>query len=271
MLAAVTLLPGAAELLRVRVGELPQRDELCGPFTALLALRVAGLGGELDQDDVALAAGTVLSPPPRTGSLPPGEPGRDDFRRPLPQTGDPAGAGTAATGVARAVEQLAAGTLAAVPASGGWDAAALRALLGGAGSLAGPVTVLANVATGELADHGASADELEVYLGTGVYRGARSRWLAGHFVALAGRLEGPAGTLVLVADSYRSLGVDGLHLQPVEHLAAALRREGLPPGGILLVVPAAQRSAARDLVTSVGLRAELWDNGSPDVARPPTA
>jgi len=271
MLAAVTLLPGAAELLRLRVAELPQRDDLCGPFTALLALRVAGLGGKLDQDDVALAAGTVLSRPPRTGSLPPREPGRDDFRRQLPQTDEPAGAGTAATGVARAVEQLTDGALAAVPASGRWDAAVLRALLVGVGALAGPVIVLANIATGELADHGASADELEGYLGTGVYGGPRSRWHAGHFVTLAGLLEGPAGTLVLVADSYRSLGVDGLHLQPVEHLAAALRRNGLPPGGILLVVPAGQGSAARELVAAAGLVAELWDNGSPDAARPPAS
>lgn len=264
LVAGATLLPGAAELLALRQHELPQRDELCGPFCALLALWSAGIGGMLDQDDVALAAATVLSPPPRTASLPPGERGRDDFRLPLPQAVDPAGAGTAATGVARAVEQLSDGQVAAVPASGDWEPDQVHALLRDAGRLAGPVGVLANIATADLADHRTDAATLTRYLDTGTDDAAPARWRAGHFVTLAGLLEGAGGTLVLVADSYRSLGADGLHLQPVERLAAALRRDGLPPGGILLVVPAGQRSAAADVVTSAGLRTQLWDNGSPD-------
>ncbi|MPZ64971.1 MAG: hypothetical protein GEU83_05480 [Pseudonocardiaceae bacterium] len=267
LVAGTALLPGSAELLALRRYELPQRDELCGPFCALLALWSAGIGGELDQDDVAVAAGTVLSAPPRTASLPPGEPGRDDFRLSLPQAGDPAGAGTSATGVARAVEQLSDGQVAAVPASGSWEPARVHALLRGAGRLAGPVAVLANIATAELADHGTDADTLFHYLDTGTDDAVPARWHAGHFVALAGLIEGRVGSLVLVADSYRSLGSDGLHLQPIERVATALRREGLPPGGILLVVPASQRSAAADLVTSAGVRTELWDNGSPDAMR----
>ncbi len=264
LIAGATLLPGSAQLLALRQWELPQRDELCGPFCALLALWSAGMGGALDQDDVAVAAATVLSPPPRTASLPPGEQGRDDFRLSLPQAGDPAGAGTAATGVARAVEQLSDGQVAAVPASGDWEAAQLHALLRGAGRLAGPVGVLANIATAELADHRTDGDTLLRYLDTGTDDAVPARWHSGHFVALAGLIEGSMGRLVLVADSYRSLGSDGLHLQPVERLTAALRREGLPPGGVLLVVPVAQRDAARDLVTSAGLHSQLWDNGSPD-------
>ncbi len=266
LIAGTTLLPGSAELLALRQHELPQRDELCGPFWGLLALQSAGIGGELDQDEVAVAAGTVLSPPPRTTSLPPGERGRDDFRLALPQADDPAGAGTAATGVARAVERLSGGQLAAVAASGDWEPARVHALLRGAGRLAGPVGVLANIATGELADHRTDAATLTRYLDSGTDDAAPAQWHAGHFVALAGLIEGAVGRLVLVADSYRSLGADGLHLQPVERLAAALRRDGLAPGGILLVVPASRRQAAADLVTSVGLRTQLWDNGSPDAA-----
>lgn len=265
--AAATLLPGAAQLLALRQHELPQRDELCGPFCALLALWSAGIGGELDQDEVARVAGTVLSAPPRTASLPPGERGRDDFRLRLPQTADPAGAGTAATGVARAVEQLSGGRAAAVPASGDWEPARLHALLRGAGRLDGPVGVLANIATAELADHRTGADTLLRYLDTGTDDAAPARWHAGHFVALAGLIDGRVGRLVLVADSYRSLGPDGLHLQPVERLTAALRRDGLPPGGVLLVVPADQQPDAVDLVTATGLHPELWDNGSPDAVQ----
>ncbi len=274
LLAQTTLLPGAARLLELRSGELPQKDELCGPFGAVLALRAAGVrrppgGGPLDQDVVALAAGTVLSPPPRTGSLPPGQRGRDDYRLTLPEAADPTSAGTSAVGVARAIERLSAGTLAVVPASGQWDPARLRELLGClAGKLGGdPVTVLANLATGELAEHRTYPAELARYLETGDDQPLpASHWQAGHFVALAGLLDGPAGCLVLVADSYPLLGWDGLHLQPVERLAAALRREGLPPGGLLLVVPAARRDVTQALVSAAGLRPKLWDNGSPDAA-----
>lgn len=265
LVAGATLLPGASQLLALRQHELPQRDELCGPFCALLALWSAGIGGELDQDEVARVAGTTLSPPPRTASLPPGERGRDDFRLPLPQAAVAAQAGTAATGVARAVEQLSGGQAVAVPASGDWEPARVHALLRGAGRLAGPVSVLANIATAELADHRTDAETLSRYLDTGTDEAAPPRWHAGHFVILAGLIEGAVGRLVLVADSYRSLGVDGLHLQPVERLAAALRRDGMPPGGVLLVVPAGQRTATTDVVTSAGLRPKPWDNGSSDV------
>ena len=268
LLARTMLLPGAARLLELRSGELPQKDELCGPFGAVLALRAAGVwcdpgGIPLDQDVVALVAGTVLSPPPRTGSLPPGQRGRDDYRLALPEAVDPASAGTSAVGVVRAIERLSAGTLAVVPASGQWDPVRLRSLL--RRLTAEPVTVLANLATGELAEHRTDPAELARYLETGDDRPLpASRWQAGHFVALAGLLDGPAGCLVLVADSYPPLGWDGLHLQPVERLAAALRREGLPPGGLLLVVPAARRDVTQALVGAVGVRTELWDNGSPD-------
>ncbi len=268
LLARTTLLPGAARLLELRSGELPQKDELCGPFGAVLALRAAGVwrapgGVPLDQDLVALSAGTVLSPPPRTGSLPPGQRGRDDYRLTLPEAADPASAGTSAVGVVRAIERLSAGTLAVVPVSGQWDPVRLHSLVHRLA--AEPVTLLANVATGELAEHRTDPDELARYLDTGDDRSLpASRWSVGHFVALVGVLDGPAGSLVLIADSYPSLGWDGLHLQPVERLAAALRRTGLPPGGLLLIVPAARREAAQAIVSAAGLRAELWDNGSLD-------
>jgi hypothetical protein len=37
------LMPGAAELARLHAAELPQKDELCGCFWTLLALRLAGV------------------------------------------------------------------------------------------------------------------------------------------------------------------------------------------------------------------------------------
>jgi hypothetical protein len=35
---------------------------------------------------------------------------------------------------------------------------------------------------------------------------------------------------------------------------------------VLLVVPAARRAEATDIVVTAGLRPTLWDNGSPDAA-----
>ena len=111
----ITLLPDAERLLAEQAAELPQKDDLCGAFWGLVALRAAGrpagpAGDPLDQEAVALAAGSVLSPPPRTSSLPPGEPGRGDFRLALPTASKGAPAGTSAGGLARAIAELSGGS-----------------------------------------------------------------------------------------------------------------------------------------------------------------
>ena len=86
----------------------------------------------------------------------------------------------------------------------------------------------------------------------------------GHFTGLLGLVTARRGALVVVADSYRSLGHDGVHLQPVERFAAALAGRG-----VLLAVAPEQRAAAEEAVTAAGLATELWDNGSPDAGLSP--
>jgi hypothetical protein len=211
-----------------------------------------------------LAAGSVLSAPPRDGSLPPGEPGRDDFRIALPEAGEGGPAGTSAAGLARAIAELSGGALAAVPVSGTWHALLLTTLLEAVAREAGPVAVLANVATGELWGPGVSEDELARYLEWGLDTGTASDWRVGHFAAIVGIERGPVGTLVTIADSYPSLGPGAVHRQPVERMAAALRRAGGPPGGLLLVVAAAEAERTAELARATGLPVALWDNGSPD-------
>lgn len=262
-------MPGWAELLSAQAAELPQRDDCCGPFWGLLALRAARMGAtaELDQDTVALEAGTVLTAAPRRGSRPPGETGRDDYRLALPQAADPSRAGTSATGLARAIEQLSRGALAVVPATRVGSAAGLRRLLEALVDWPVPVAVIANIDTGQLWDPSATEAQLDAYLQTGdASAGPTARWQTGHFVALGGLLRGSAGTLVVVADSYRSRGVDGVQLQPLERAAAAIRRAGMAPGGMLLAVPAAHRAAACRAVKDAGLEPQQWDNGSPDAS-----
>ncbi|MBK1788727.1 DUF6885 family protein [Prauserella cavernicola] len=260
LLDEVHPLPGAEEILANASAERPQKDELCGAFAGLVALRAHGVEVN-DQDEVALAAGTVLAED-GSASLPPGEKGRADFRLALPGTADEELAGTSAIGVARAIETLSGGTLCAVPASGNWTESSVRALLAGARGLP-LVALIANVDTGSFAAPDTPERALRDYLDTGIVPLWTSRWRVGHFVLVAGALTSVEGTLVSVVDTYESLGYNGVHLQPVGHLAAALRRDGGAPGGALLVVPPTAAEAAGAVVADAGLRAELWDNGSP--------
>ena len=272
------LLPGSAELLAARAGELPQKDQLCGAFWGLLALRAAPAGGgpdrdevalagagRLEQDAVALAAGTALGTSPEARVLPPGEPGRDDFRVELPVAGVGEPGGTSATGVARAVAELSGGALTVVPASGDWSGARLRALLERLAALEAPLTCIANLRTGALWGTHPAPAELLAYLETGdAAAGPPAEWDVGHFVALLGLVAGRRGALVAVADSYRSLGHDGVHLQPAERVAEALGARGL-----LVAVERSARAAAEQAVAAAELRCEPWDNGSPDARLSP--
>lgn len=257
------LLPGAETLLHLHADELPQKDELCGAFWATLALRAAGVS-EVDQDAAALAAGTAISREIDLSSLPPGESGRGDFRLELPRTDDPSRSGTAVAGVLRAIEGLSAGALAVVPVTGTWSAASLIALLRAVADCDG-VTAIANVATGELWGGRPSPVQLAHYLATGdADAGPAPDWSVGHFVGLVGTLEGTAGTLVTCADTYRSLGWQGLHLQPAERLARALTRSDGVEGGLLCAAPPASAGVLDATARGLGLDVRVWDNGSAD-------
>jgi hypothetical protein len=226
-------------LLTEQQADLPQVDELCGAFWAANALRASGFPAT--QERAALVAGSVLSPPGGPSSLPPGEAGR------APALELPVGApsGTSAHGVARAVEALSDGRLAAVPASGAFTADGLLALLDGLDAVA----VIANVDTAALWAPTVTEEQVERYLASGVDEGPDNDWRVGHFVAIAGT----HGGLVDLADSYASRAMP---VQPAERVAAALQGRGL-------LVVTGDAAAARARVEAAGLRAELWDNGSP--------
>jgi hypothetical protein len=263
------LVAGADRTAALHAAELPQKDELCGAFWGLLALRLAGHqesdGAALDQEAVALAAGTVLAPGDHVGVLPPGEPGRRDYRLALPVTDRADASGTSAAGVARAVAQLSDGALRAVPIAGPWDDTTVVAAVGIAADVPGTATLIANVSTGPLWGGRPSVPALLGYLATGIADGPEADWDVGHFVGVLGTMGGPGGPLAIVADTYGSLGYDGVHLQPVERLAAALRRDReAVDGGLLLVVPSAYAPVADRQLRNAGLVTALWDNGSPD-------
>ena len=156
---------GADRLLELHAAELPQKDELCGCFWATLALRLHG-EESVEQDDVALLAGSAITSHGHQHVLPLGQAGRNDFRVELPLTDDDDASGTSAHGVVRAVEEITGGRLVALPVPG-LGAPALRALLRAAAEGTAPVALVANVQTGSFWGSHPTAAQLAAYLERG--------------------------------------------------------------------------------------------------------
>jgi hypothetical protein len=268
----IELLPGARKLLSIHARELPQRDDLCGAFCGALALSGAGIGmraGEpLDQDAVALAAGSVVAGAREPGTLPHGETGRRDYRITPPLIDDSDASGTTAGGLLKAIAQLSDEALEAIPYTGPWSAATLDGLFDVCAALQHPVTLVANLATRYLWGGHPSANQLLDYLFDGERAGPPPDWDVGHFACIVGRAHGPAGNLYALADTYPALGNRGVHLQPREALAAALERREMTPGGMLVVVSAADTATVRSGATALGLGEGIWDNGTVTQATP---
>ena len=261
------LLPGARALLARHARELPQRDDLCGAFCGALALNAAGLertpdGGLLDQDAVAVAAGSIVSVGRDPDTLPAGESGRRDYRLQIPTIDDPDISGTTAPGVVSAIAELAAGELEPIPYAGPWTAAALHGMFDLAAGLEHPVTLVANLATHHLWGGRPSLSEVLDYLYDGVVDGPPADWDVGHFACVVARTSGPGGHLYAVADTYPSLGDRGVHWQPEERLAAAIARPDKPAGGVIVVAGAQDAPAVRAGARALGLEERLWDNGT---------
>jgi len=265
-----TPVPGAERLVELHAAELPQKNELCGAFWGTLALRLAGITVDseaVDQDAVGLAAGSVLSTA-QEDALPAGETGRTDYRVSFPTIENVELSGTSVDGLVRAVGELSAGSVAAIPVAGPWTPASVGVVLSAAEACTQACTVIANVATGHLWGARTPPPILISYLTSGnADVGAPPDWEVGHFVGMFGRIEGPGGTLVIVGDTYRSLGWQGVHLQPIERLAHALARTGSGrASGVVLVVSRDDASKVERALRGAGLEIRTWDNGTPDMA-----
>jgi hypothetical protein len=260
------LLEGARALLAVHAVELPQRDDLCGAFCGALAMRAAGIervGGEpLDQDTVAVAAGSVVSGARDPGTLPTGETGRRDYRLSIPPIADPDISGTTAAGVVDAIAELSGGSLVPIPLSGPWTAGTLSGCFDLALECVQPVTLIANLATHHLWGGRPSAVQLLDCLYDGAEDGPPPDWDVGHFSCVLARADGPGGSLYTVADTYPALGNRGIHLQPAGRLAAAIDRPDKPAGGIIAVVAQGEAGRIRAGAADLGLREGIWDNGT---------
>ncbi|WP_275292172.1 hypothetical protein [Amycolatopsis sp. La24] len=240
-LSDVHWLPGGARLVAEARAELPQKDGLAAAFTGLVTLRAADIAVP-DQDEVAIAAGTVRASPSR----PAGALSRNDFRLPVPF--DETAAGTSLDGLAAAIRTLSEEKLAVVPALGAWSASTVSDLLLGLWELP-RVAVLARVDPAELGSPDTPERALLDYLDTGIPPLWTNRWRppAPHHVLIAGVRLGAEGTLLSVVDTYRELGDDGVHDQPVEWIAAGLE-------SVLLVADARHAEALAQAVSYAGLR-----------------
>jgi len=230
------MLRGAEAALARHHRALPQPDQLCGPFSATVAL--AALGPEpADVVALALAAGTHVLAGDHADWRPAGAPLLTTGWDVLPPADGPEESGTDATGL---VEGLAATRpdLAVVPAAGAGDVVGLLdALAQGRHRVA----VLANLRTGPVAPPGVT-------------------WDVGHFVVLWGvdPADGEAGTVAL-ADTYAELGVDGWPRgsRPVDGAALS---GALADRGLLLLCPAGSPTARSlpGLVAAHGFGPDLW-------------
>lgn len=205
-----------------------QKDNFCGPFCA-------GRIMNMDQDIVAHHAGTRPEAPESE-------------------------AGTSPAGLMQAIEALSDGALKAVPVRGDWTADLVERFVEAA--TASGARLIANIRSGRLWGSHAPAELLLDELNGEVGDGPTADWDVGHFVELAMLVRGPRGSLVVVHDTYPTLGWHGFHLQPPRILAAALLRGDDREGGILAVVATDQADAVEGLARGLGLEVAAWDNGS---------
>ncbi len=240
-----------------------QKDNLCGPFWAARVLNESGFsswdGEPIDEDLVALRAGTVLPDAHTDAGVPPGAVSHAAYRYALP-TAPIERSGTSAAALGRVIEAASVGALRCLPLRGVWNADRVERLVDEARDLG--ARLIANLRTGRLwgswPPFGVLLAELE---GRPVQDPAPD-WDVGHFVELEMLIRGPLRSLVVVHDSYLQLGWDGRHLQPPRVLAAALLRGDGREGGVLAVVPQARVEAALAVAAEIGLDIRTWNNGT---------
>lgn len=239
-----------------------QKDFLCGSFCTSRILHELGIedwdGEPVDQDLVALRAGGTVPDPRLPAVVPPGAVSRPGylFELPIAPLDE---AGTSPGGLIRVVESASGGRLSAIPMRGGWTAEHVERAIDGAGSLG--ARLIANLDTARLWGSHPPVAQLLAELDGQEVAGPPPDWQTGHFVELATLVRGRRGSLVVVRDTYPTLGLDGYHLQPPRTVAEALLRGDGREGGVLAVVPRDVADQATALARELGLDVDLWNNG----------
>jgi len=257
------LMPDSRRLLEVHEHAMPQKDELCGAFWSSLVVSIL-THRHVSQEEAAVAAGTRLSSTPDPESLPPGEDGRRDYSVELPTTPDASLAGTAPKGIVESLYSLSEGLITGLPIRGPWSEETVLKLVAFGCRQQHAVLVL-NVATAFLWGTHPRWSDVTGYLLGEQFVAPQAEWDVGHFVGVVGTVAGPGRTLVMCADTYPSLGVGGVHVQPPSAIASALRRDGRTTlGGAILVVPTEVAPSMEEMIISAGFEVGFWGNGVPD-------
>ena len=256
------ILPGPNNFALLHERAMPQKDQLCGAFWGALILSASGHA--VNQEEVALRAGTTLAEGDPAGWLPPGAAPRNDYEVTIPVAPDEASAGTSASGVARSIEELSDGTLTVVPVAGPWTADTVCSLVEITVATSSECVLISNLHTGRLWGSRPPARLLLDYLLGRPVAPPPPDWDCGHFLSIAACVGGPGGALILLRDTYPQLGRDGYHLQPAGAVAAALERGDGQEGGVLCACEAPAAEALSSRLGETGFELRHWDNGSPD-------
>ena len=135
-------------------------------------------------------------------------------------------------------------------------------LVEAAASTAPASVLVANLRSGALWGSRPPAAALLAHLAGAPVEPPPPDWDAGHFVTMVAGIRGGRRALVLVRDTYPTLGWGGYHLQPTE--AFALSRGDGREGGVLCVCESEEAHALRSRLDDAGYELRYWDNGTPD-------
>ncbi|MCJ0890782.1 hypothetical protein [Rhodococcus sp. ARC_M5] len=212
---------------------LPQPDQLCGPFSASVALTAVIRDDAPNVNELAIASGSAIWPGEIESARPPGTPRLTDGWDVLPRAVSIEKAGTTAAGLAAGIETATDQRVAVVPIMTP-GAERLRLLLTRLADVQFRFGLVANVHTSGLTEFD---------------------WSVGHFVTVWG--FDPVEDVVAIADTYRELGdpdmPPGCRTVSTDALASAMSERGL-----LLIVDSQDHHAAVDLVRSLDLRHDVW-------------
>jgi len=258
----VRWLPGADRLAQVHRAAGQQLDNLCAVHWGSILLAADGIS--VEAESLALDAGTVLPSGDPHDSVPPGERPRRDYRGRLPVAARPEDGGTAVEGLIDSVAKASGGARRLVPLRTTWTEERVGAVLQLCRENAAWGAVpLANVRTGRLWGSRLSLADAFAWVAGSDVPPSPPDWDVGHFVTIAGTLEGSDRSFLIVRDSYPRFGWDGHHLQPPEAMAAALARGDGREGGIALYVSEDDRPDVERAAKDAGFEIEGWDNGTP--------
>lgn len=260
---SVKFLPGAERINQLYRLAGQQPDNLCGPYWVSMLLQAHGVTG-VDVTQLALLADSTLPIGDPTYWVPPGASSRQDYSQPLPETANVQEAGTAAIGLVNAVSQASSGRYALVPLRANWSPESLKTLIALCQKNPSWEAVpLCNVQTGHFWGSRIALTEALAYLSGEEISPPKADWDVGHFVTLAGIVEGNKRSLLLVRDTYPIFGWDGYHLQPQDAIASALRRDDGKEGGVFLFVAAENQAEVEQQAREQSFDIASWDNGTP--------